>query len=674
MVVRHRARFLAVVALAVPFAGCSLKAPQAPHWNATLRVPLAEKSLSVADLAEHNSSYLQIDSSGTAAFHWQKDLADVTVGNSLNLPAIGADAQSALGSFQVTPTPPQAIQVALSDIWPQALGVSGQMAPVPALQFAPVQAAQSEGFVSAEVASGTLLVTLRNGLPVPLNSSTLVLANAGGGSLGSLPIPAVAPGESATVALPLDGKSLSSSWTGTWTGSSPGSASPVQVDPAATVRARFAFQGALTVSAAVAPLPAQDYSFNSSGALPDTEALSGADFTAGSLDLGVDNHWGVGGSLRITLPDLTGADGRPLTRTVPVEAARTVQVSFPLGGVRFAAPDPAHPAVRVQGTLESAGTGSRNVTLSSSDVLAVHAALAGATLSRAEGVFAPFRVNFNPVSHAMDLPEGLGPLGLADAGATITLTSTAGVPARVTLNVSGADASGSPWALTGPAGGAITLDLPAAVGGAPATATLRLTGANSNLPDFLGRLPRTVSVTGFADAGDRVHPSSVRSTDTFHGSFEVGSALLASFSDSRVTLSADSVSLSQDTRDQVKDRLVRVRLHATVVNGLPLGADATLYLAASKSEAEDPTGSTVSLAATVGAAGVDPATGVVRSPATSEVLLELSGAQLDVLQARPLYVGGRVHLPGTGSQKVRVRAQDAVSARVWLEAEGKVVR
>ncbi|HVP38309.1 MAG TPA: hypothetical protein VMS93_03910 [Candidatus Saccharimonadales bacterium] len=660
-------------ALLVPAAGCGLKAPAKPQWSVTLRVPLSEKSLSVADLAAHNA-YLQIDSTGAAGFHWEKDLAQVSVGGALHLPAIGSDAQAALGVFEVNPPAPQDLRVSFTDIWPQAAGVSGQMASVPPLVFAPVHGAQSTGFQSAQVSSGTLLVKLCNGLPVPLDASALALANTGGAQLGTLQFPALAPGESTTVTLPMAGLDVSASWTGVWSGSSPGSSGPVWVDPAAAVRACFAFQGPLAVSAAVAPLPPQTVSWSAAGALPDSEQLTRADFTAGSLDLSLENHWGMGGSLRVTLSDFTGADGTPLTRTVTLDAARVVNVSFPMGGARYTAADPAHPQVRLAGVLSADGTGSRNVSVSAGDLLAVHASLAGASLSRVEGQFAPFRVAFDPVTRSLDLPDGLGPLGLADAGATITLTSTAQVPAQVTLQVSGTDAQGSGWTLTGPAGGPLTVAVPAALPGAGATGTLSLTGANSNLPEFLGHLPRSIAVTGYADVGDRHTPSAVGSGDTFGGRLEVGSALLASFSESRIALSPDSVHLSADTREQIRGRLTRVRLHAHVVNGLPLGADATLVLAASRAEAENPSPSTLALLASVAAAAVDPVSGVVTGATAQDVVLEISGAQAEVFQHDPVYVGGAVHLPGTAGRKVRVRAQDGIRAQVWLEAEGQVIR
>jgi hypothetical protein len=664
-----------MAALAAAAAGCSLKAPATPHWSVTLRVPLTEKSVSVADLASHNPTYLQIDSTGTAGFHWARDLAEVTVGNSLRLPSIASSSQALLGVFQVNPAPPQDIQVQLSEIWPQAAGVGGQLAQVPAIQFAPVQAVQSQGFESAQVSSGTLQVRLRNGLPIALDESTLELANTGtGASLGVLRFPGLAPGESASVSLALDGRAVSAAWSGTWHGSSPGSPVPVIINPSASVHACFSFQGPLTVSSAVAPLPAQSVAWSSVAALPDTEQLQSAEFTAGSLDLSFDNHWGVGGSLRLVLPDFTGVDGAPLARTVALDAARTVTASFPLAGARFTAADPSSPAVRLQGELHSDGTGTRNVALSSADRLDIQATLQGAALNRVTGRFAPFRVDFEPVTRQLDLPDGLGPLGLADAGATISLRSTADVPARVTLQVTGTDAGGRTWALTGPAGGALQVDVPGAPASGTGVGVLSLSGANSNLPEFLGHLPRTLVVNGWADAGDPARTSSVRATDTFRGHFEVSSALLASFSESVVDIGTDSIHISRDTRDRIHERLTRVRLHAVVENGLPLGAGTTLYLAASRAEVGAPTASTVALTATVAAAPTDPVTGTVTAANTQEVLLELTGSQVDVLQHDPVFLGGVVHLPGTAGRKVRVRAVDAVRSRMWLEAEAKVVR
>jgi len=116
-----------------------------------------------------------------------------------------------------------------------------------------------------------------------------------------------------------------------------------------------------------------------------------------------------------------------------------------------------------------------------------------------------------------------------------------------------------------------------------------------------------------------------------------------------------------------------VRLHVSVTNGLPLGADATFYLAGTSGEVANPQAGTVSLAAACGAATLS-TDGAAAQPAVNDMVLDLSGSQVDVFQNSPLFVGGFVHLPGTGAQKVKVRAQDAVSARVWLEAEGQVVR
>ena len=132
--------------------------------------------------------------------------------------------------------------------------------------------------------------------------------------------------------------------------------------------------------------------------------------------------------------------------------------------------------------------------------------------------------------------------------------------------------------------------------------------------------------------------------------------------------------LSSNVRDQIKDRLGRVRLHVTILNGLPLGADATVHLGPTRALAESPGPETVTLTASALAGTQGGSNGAVAQPAQNDVVLEVSGSQLDLFQHSPIYVGGKVHLPGTAGQRVRVRGQDEVRARVWLEAEGKVVR
>jgi hypothetical protein len=60
------------------------------------------------------------------------------------------------------------------------------------------------------------------------------------------------------------------------------------------------------------------------------------------------------------------------------------------------------------------------------DQLAVHASLSGGTLRSVQGVFAPFRVTLDPVDRALNVPDGIGALGLADACGTLSVRSTAG--------------------------------------------------------------------------------------------------------------------------------------------------------------------------------------------------------------------------------------------------------
>lgn len=652
---------------------CGLKAPSKPQWSVTLRVPLGERSLNVADIASR-TSFLTLDSTGTASLHWSEDLSQVSVGNSLKLAAFQSDASAPLGLFQVNPVPPEAIQVDLTDIWPPAAGYAGQSAVVPPIQFAPVRIAQSSNFQSAEVSSGAIRVTVVNSLPVALNASTLDVSNTAGGSLGTLQFAALSPGDSASAVLDLSGKSVLASWSGTWTGSSPGSSGPVPIPADAAVRTRFAFQGPLIVSSAVAPLPAQSVEWSSVTALPDTERLASADFSAGTLNLSLDNRWGVAGTVHITLPDVTHPDNSPLTQTVQLAAARVVNVAVPLAGTRFSAVDAAHPEIRVQGTVQTPGSGNSNLALNSTDVIAVHSDVTGAVLSRAQGVFAPFRVILDPVTRTLDVPGGVGALGFADAGGTLRITSTAGVPARVVLQVSGRDDKGGQWALTANGGGTLTLNIPAAPQGGSAAGELALTGANSNLPDFLGHLPHQLDVTGYADVGDPQAVSSVKATDTFTGHFDLSSALFASFSESQIDFDADSAKLSSSVRDQVRSRLNRVRLHVSISNSLPLGADATVHLAPSRALAQAPGVGTVTLTASAAPGTSENSSEAVTQPALNDVVLEVSGEQLDLFQHSPIFIGGKIHLPGTVGQRVKVRGQDEIRARVWLEVEGKVVR
>ena len=132
--------------------------------------------------------------------------------------------------------------------------------------------------------------------------------------------------------------------------------------------------------------------------------------------------------------------------------------------------------------------------------------------------------------------------------------------------------------------------------------------------------------------------------------------------------------LAQGTRDQIRGRLQHVKLHVHVDNGLPLSADVAVRLGGSAAEVSPAGAPGATLTASVAAAAVDGASGAVTQNASQDVTLELSGAQLDVFQHDPIFVGGTLHLPGTAGARVRLRAQDAVRVRAWVEAEGQVTR
>jgi hypothetical protein len=114
---------LAVVA-GILIAGCSIKSPQAPSWDTTLRLPLINKAFSSGELFDRLASDdIKKDSAGNSSFYVAKNLDSVSIQSVLSVEPTSSEFEKQVGLITVAAPSAMSQQIALADVVPLTAGV-----------------------------------------------------------------------------------------------------------------------------------------------------------------------------------------------------------------------------------------------------------------------------------------------------------------------------------------------------------------------------------------------------------------------------------------------------------------------------------------------------------------------------------------------------------------------
>ena len=193
---------------------------------------------------------------------------------------------------------------------------------------------------------------------------------------------------------------------------------------------------------------------------------------------------------------------------------------------------------------------------------------------------------------------------------------------------------------------------------------LRENGDDDSFLNFLNNFPVRIVASGEASIGDGVTVGSVSSQSSVSASYSIGAPLTISLEPRDIELDAQALDLEEDTREELRDRLIGAQLELRVLSSLPVGASAWIGF--------DPDALSVHSDPLLQVGPVDlPEPTLERGDGMTEStsVVTLSEAQIDQILAGDFYQGVTVSLPGTDGQFVTLRATDRLEISGFLRAQ-----
>jgi hypothetical protein len=664
---------LALLGAGLAMTGCEVAEPQLPTYQTTLTLPLGEERIDMIDAIDDEDYLVELPDGGLG-FQIEGDPDTVSLDIDLGADIAPQSVSGDLGEFAVTVDAPADFDFPLGDLFPAANAMDGMTLPVPAFDFAvsspPRDLAEIE---SALLATGTLTVSVDNGLPVPISADSgpdqLVLELLHPGSLQTLAtivFGSIAPGAQAQQTADLAGVQLPTSVEVRLVGGSPGSdGSPVTVDAGATVAVSAAFDD-LTVSEAEAVVGPQEFTTEISTALPDDYAVQRAVIASGTLPLSVRNDLAIPCRAIISWPEVRDLDDQPLTLTIDLPAGGSENAEAVFAGRVIQAPAGSS-LTELQAVVVATSPGSdgQPVLIEADAGLVAELGAGRIEFSSVTGTVPRYDYDFEPMQEEIDLPDELEGLLLQRASLELELVNSAGVAAEAQFHLVGINEAGVQRALD------VVEPIEAATADRAATTTIVLDESNSGIVEFLNNLPTSITLEGGVAVGGDGQQGTVRPDDRAVVNWRITAPVEVVVESSRIYGDPEDLGLEEDTRDMIADHAGAAAITLDVLNHLPVGVETRMLFSPDTLTIKtDPV--LVVGPISVSAGAVDPQSGEVSEPSTSRPQIALTAAQTQVLATEGLYSLLEVSLPSTDGNAVRVLSTDYVRVQGVISLDVEV--
>jgi hypothetical protein len=679
MINRGKALTVAVRALALALAAGGFQCidkpmdPVMPRWDVDLSAPIADKSYSLAEIAEKDPDLLQAMPGSTQLMLKTSVEAQPTfVGDRITLDPISSSFVSQVGAFTIK-SQPFTLPINIPGL---TGGQSTIILPVPPTDIAAVNA--DVPFVeSALLQSGTVTLRIQNRMPVAMRIETPVaVVNETGGVIGQFDFGTtpISAGGDRSVTADLAGITVKHRVRlQNLRVSSPGSGTSVVTIPDPMLVATITADNLVAVSATVSNIDPQHTQVTRTIALNTQTLVKDVWINRGTINFHFVSTVGIPSTLHLRVVELLTQSGQSYEKSFSLGARDSQDVTVDLAHYRLH--DPANGFVRsltAEVAADVAGSAGTYVTINATDYFAAVVASSSVVADSAIAVLKPTVI-------AIDQRIGLnlgevtkkfkGSLNIPGANMRFTPHTSMSVPMELNLRLESRDKSGS----------TVTLQVPVTKGNmglsaidfAPGDVGNFLTQISGNIPDSLRVIGNVILNPDY----DTTMPASIGRNSAFAGDVDLSVPMSLRITDGCF---GDTLVMGDTTGDGNADHLLDPetmksvnsgRMHVEIDNGLPMGVKVKLVLLdkARMPLLMIPQGEGDSVA--IDAAIV--VNGDVAASTHSSRILEIKGTEVTQFN-NAVYVQMSVGIATPGTSAVNFRTTDRVRVRVWSEFSYRV--
>jgi hypothetical protein len=626
--------------IAMTLLQCSLKKPESPTWDSTVRVPITSDHLDIANILLRLDNGDQfVDDQGNIGLFLVDTLDTVSLGANLAVPALFASVPEPLGKIKVVAPPGESVRANLSDFY---AGGSGPTPPLdvfdidtlgPFTQFTWIVASGGEAWLKVE-----------NQLGLDFDSVTVWVDDLVLGPLGTFDFPGgIAAGQKDSLPLGISGRRLYNTFQYQLYAHAP--AATLLSTSNRYLDVSFDFSDTLTVDSGLLEVPQVVKSRSEIvgfAGTSDVIAIRSADLASGTLELTVENRTNLVAGVTVAVPSFT-LNGTPLSRNLALQAWDTAYALIDLAGYTWVPEEPNAPQYFVVNAVAATVPSAPNhVLILPSDSVAVTARLNNVAGQSMTGVLAPKQITLPTFQQTLDIPSELNAFHPAEATLQVDIVNGSGAAAQLDFQLS-ANNGGNLFVSGFATQGSV---------GLPVWSTI----TEPNLAAFLDPFPTLIQVDGIATFGDSVSEYTMGTNDFAYAIVSVSAPLAVRIDTVTIGGNAERLDVAGSDIGEFTDNLQSGLLHADVGNHLPVAADLTFFVALDSALVY--TAPDLQLGPITLTAGATDISGIVRDTTRTVSDLNLTHDNLQLFDAGALYVGYRVFLHDSGGQIVRFTAAD----------------
>ena len=557
--------------------GCFEKplSPVAPVWDLQVNVPLVNRTYTVNELVEKDPTLLHTDASGLIVYTNSQQFSPISIRNDLKVDPASDTYQSRIGTFKIKSPSSKTRKQSAGELNPALGAVQGQSVVVPSFSFSIAERPFPivTEIQQATIASGQVVVTLINQLPVPIDNIYLTVQSQLGTLAQYTRAAAIQPNDSVKQTFSLANLRIGNALSYTLNGHVPGGGGSVVVDTSKAVILRVDFPTQIEASQAVAALPSNTFNTSGSFALDDSTKIDYAEVSVGSMTVTLDNSHGLSGEVSLVIPELREQGGNAFTRVTPIASGQhTIRIVYPLNGYSVQSPNGRLSYDVITRTYD---TGNNLITLDSSRTVSGSVVTSVIYFNRFQGTVKPTSISMN-VSRSVDLGEMnrifTGTVKVSQARIILTVTN----PTRFAVDLNTAIRGRS--SVTGQSA---SVSIPQDQRRIPhPQSTITLTETNSDIVSFLNsfssKLPDQFTVAGDALLNPDYASGSVSASDSIGIGFSIEIPISIGVVRG-VVRDTNDVDIDSDARKEI-DRTTYGKLTFEVENGLPASIEVSLDL------------------------------------------------------------------------------------------------
>jgi hypothetical protein len=626
--------------IALSLLQCSIKKPEAPTWNSSLKIPLAADRFTAANLLLRLDDGDQfVDDNGNIGLFFVDTLDTVTLDADLALPPQSTSIPQALGQVKVGAPVVNAVRVDMSDYYS---GPAGSIPPFDVVDVDSLDPIDSYTWMAPTYGSAYLKVENQFGLD--FDSVTVAVTDLAVGPLGTFNFPGgIAAGATDSQEMSIVGVQLHNHFQYDLYAHTTGGTLLSLSNRYLNVS--VGFSDTLVIDSALMEVPSVvrgqseviPFSGNS-----DVVSVNAADLAAGQLEVQIENRTGLAAGVTFTAPSFTLA-GVLLSRNVAIIANDTQVVTVDLTGYHWvpeALTPPQYFVVNaVAATVASAPA---HVLVHAQDSIVVTATLNNFDAQSLSGVFAPQQIALVPYVQNISVPSEFTSFHLASATLQVDIINGSGAAADLDLQLSADNGKNLTVVGTAVAGSS----------SAPVISTI----LEPDLADFLDPIPTQVQIATTASFGDSVTVYTISPNDFAYARVALTAPLAVRIDSVTISGDVEGQDISGSNVGEFTDDLLDGALHLRVGNHLPLAAELALYVATDSANVYS--APDLVLGPVPVAAGVTDISGLVTDTTISDVAVFLRQSDLQLFDSPTLYVGHRIHFNGSGGQIVQILGSD----------------